>query len=259
MLKELSTSLKAQLYERVSSPILGSLLIFWILFNWEAVFYFMLSESKVEDKLIYINENFKDIWVNVYSPLIYSSMFCLFYPLLSFIPFYIWEWVSSQKIKSKNNLSMSEPLSVERSISIRKELLEKETKIRRIIVEHNEEKEDLEKVIKSLTSDNERLYKVISKFEAILPAQYIELTEDEEVTLGYFRALEDGHYYIPSDIIGDNNVSLEYTIKILNALDSKNLLRKSGDSHNGEDGYEITRSGRKYLADRIIKENEKRD
>ncbi|MEZ2746033.1 hypothetical protein ACBQ16_12625 [Halopseudomonas bauzanensis] len=256
MLKELSTSLKAQLYERVSSPILGSLLIFWLLFNWEAVVYFMLSDSKVEDKILYINENFKDIWVNVYSPLIYSSIFCLVYPLLSFIPFYIWEWVSSQKLKSKNNLSMSEPLSVERSIAIRKELLEKETKIRRVIIEHNEEKEELEKVIKSLTSDNERLYKVISKFKSIRPAEYLELTDDEEVVLGYFRNLEDSHYYIPSDIIGDNDVSLEYTIKTLDALESKNLLRKSGDSHKGEEGYEITSSGRKYLADKIINEHE---
>lgn len=35
MLKEeISTSLKAQLYERVSSPVFGSILVFWLIFNW---------------------------------------------------------------------------------------------------------------------------------------------------------------------------------------------------------------------------------
>ena len=153
---------------------------------------------------------------------------------------------------------MSEPLSVERSLAIRKELLEKETKIRTVIVEHNEEKEDLEKVIKSLSSDNERLYKVISKFESIRPAEYLELTEDEEVMLGHFRQLEDKHYYIPSDIIGDNDVSLEFTVKILDSLESKDLLRKPGGTDEGEAGYEITASGRKYLADKIINEHEEK-
>ncbi len=150
---------------------------------------------------------------------------------------------------------MSQPLSVERSIAIRKELLAKETKIRSVITEHNQEKEDLEKSIKQLADDNERLYKVISKFESIRPAEYVNLSSDEEVVLGYFKQLEDSHYYIPSDIIGDNDVSLEYTVSKLNTLESKGLLKKSGESHKGEDGYEITTSGRKYLADKIIDEH----
>ena len=152
MLKELSTSLKAQLYERVSSPILGSVLIFWLIFNWDAVVYFLLSDSKIEEKLTYIDCNFVNFDNNFLYPFLFSTLFCLIYPLVSFIPFYIWEWISSQKIKSKNRLSMSEPLSVERSIAMREELLNKETKIRKVIVEHNKEKEDLDKLISQLNS-----------------------------------------------------------------------------------------------------------
>ena len=217
----LSTSLKAQLYERVSSPILGSLTVFWFLFNWEPVAYFSLSEAKIEDKLVYIADNFSDFDKNIFYPLLYSSIFCVIYPLVSFIPFYIWEQTSSKKVKLKNNLSMSEPLSVEKSIAIRKELLEKEQKIRQVIIDHNNEKEDLKKLLIEIKSENERLYKVISKFETIKPSEHLELNEDEKTVLGYFRNLKDNHQYIANDIIGDNDVSEEHAISILNALESK--------------------------------------
>ena len=256
MFKELSTSLKAQLYERVSSPILGSVIVFWLVFNWEAVAYFFLSESNIENKLKFIDSNFKDFDKNVFYPIIYSSIFCLTYPLISFVPFYIWEWTSSRKIKSKNNLSMSEPLSVERSIAMRKELLDKETKIRKVIVEHNQEKEDLEEVIKSLTSDNARLYKTISKFETISPSEYLELTEEQEVVLGFFSKLEDNEYFTASNIIGDNDITLEHASKILDSLQTKGLLRNIEDSIRGDVGYEITASGRKYLVDKLISEHD---
>lgn len=138
-----------------------------MIFNWEAIAYFALSESKIEDKLTFITANFSNFDNNVFDPLLYSSLFCVIYPLISFVPFYIWEQTSSKKIKLKNNLSMSEPLLVEKSIAIRKELLEKETKIRQVIIDHNSEKEDLKKLLNEIKSDYERLYKVISKFESI--------------------------------------------------------------------------------------------
>ncbi|AKX50235.1 hypothetical protein [Thiopseudomonas alkaliphila] len=257
MLKEISTSLKAQLYERVSSPVLGSILVFWLIFNWEAVLYFLLSGSAIEEKLVYIESNFKNFDRNVFYPLLYSSLFCLLYPIVSYIPFYIWEWTSSHKLRSKSKLSLSEPLSIENSIAIRRELIEKEAKIRRIISENNIEKGELEKIIDKLSRDNERLYKVISRFESIRPAEYVELSEDQERVLTYFSNLKDNYQYTPSDIIGDNDVSLDFTVKALNQLEKKGLLNKSGDTFGYEEGYQITNAGRKYLADKVISEHEK--
>lgn len=251
MLKELSTSLKAQLYERASSPILGSILVFWLIFNWEAVFYFLLSDSAVEEKLAYIQNNFKNFDRNVFYPLLYSALFCLLYPVVSCIPFYIWEWTSSHKLRSKSKLSLSEPLSVENSIAIRKELIEKEAKIKNVISENNDEKVELERVIGQLSRDNERIYKVISKFESIRPAEYVELSSNEEIVLTYFSKQEDGYYYTSSHIIKDNDVSLDFAVKTLDQLEKKGLLEKSGETFESEEGYEITDAGRKYLADKV--------
>ncbi|WP_417684997.1 hypothetical protein [Pseudidiomarina gelatinasegens] len=256
MLKELSTSLKAQLYERVSSPVLGSILAFWLIFNWEAVFYFLLSDSAIEEKLAYIQSNFRNFDRNIFYPMLYSALFCLLYPIVSYIPFYIWEWSSSHKLRSKSKLSLSEPLSIENSIAIRKELIEKEAKIRKIISENNNEKDELEKVIDKLSRDNERLYKVISRFESIRPAEYVELSDEQETVLTYFSKLEDNHQYIPSDIIGDNDVSLDFAVKTLDQLEKKGLINKSGETFGNEEGYEITNAGRKYLADKVISEHE---
>lgn len=152
---------------------------------------------------------------------------------------------------------MSEPLSVEKSIAIRKELLEKETKIRQVIIDHNNEKEDLKKLLGEVKSDNERLYKVISKFESINPSEYLELSEEEKTVLGYFRSLKDSHQYIAKDIIGSSDVSEDHAIKILDALEAKGLLKITGDTFGDLDGYEITSAGRKFLAEEIISDTEK--
>lgn len=84
MLEELSKTVKAQLYERVSSPLLGSFLIAWCGWNYKFVLV-LISSMEAEKKLAYINANlYPSMWDRVLEgftyPLATSLALILLYP-----------------------------------------------------------------------------------------------------------------------------------------------------------------------------------
>ncbi|WP_454252724.1 hypothetical protein [Pseudomonas sp. Marseille-Q7302] len=84
MLEELSKTVKAQLYERVSSPLLGSFLIAWCGWNYKFVLV-LISSMEAEKKLAYINANlYPSIWDKVLEgftyPLVTSLVLIFAYP-----------------------------------------------------------------------------------------------------------------------------------------------------------------------------------
>lgn len=56
MLNDITTTIKAQLYERVTSPLLGSFLISWCIFNYKLLL-IILSSLPAPEKIIYIELN----------------------------------------------------------------------------------------------------------------------------------------------------------------------------------------------------------
>ncbi|MND87508.1 hypothetical protein D3C76_528290 [compost metagenome] len=56
MLNDIATSIKAQLYDRVSSPLLGSFIISWCLWNWKFLL-ILTSGLSATEKILYIDLN----------------------------------------------------------------------------------------------------------------------------------------------------------------------------------------------------------
>lgn len=84
MLEELSKTVKAQLYERVSSPLLGSFLIAWCGWNYKFVLV-LISSMEAEKKIAYINANlYPSMWDRVLEgftyPLLTSLALIFAYP-----------------------------------------------------------------------------------------------------------------------------------------------------------------------------------
>jgi hypothetical protein len=61
MLNDIATNVKAQLYDRVSSPLLGSFIVSWCLWNWKVILILVSSLSATE-KITYIELNFFPTW-----------------------------------------------------------------------------------------------------------------------------------------------------------------------------------------------------
>ena len=83
MFSELRKSTNAILFERVTSPLFGTFIVSWLIWNWKIVYLTLfVSESNIEgNKIDYIASNYCDIHVLVTYPLISTLL------LLTAIPF----------------------------------------------------------------------------------------------------------------------------------------------------------------------------
>lgn len=77
MFEDLMTTIKAQLYERATSPLIGSFCISWLLINWRFVFTLLSDGSRLE-KLNYIE-------TTLYPTLPDQIFFWAAYPIISVI------------------------------------------------------------------------------------------------------------------------------------------------------------------------------
>lgn len=77
-MKELLQTFFKTTEERLKNPFIGTFITSWLLFNWKAIVFFVLSSKDVEERITYIECNFSDIWFVLIFPL--SS--CVFYVLI---------------------------------------------------------------------------------------------------------------------------------------------------------------------------------
>lgn len=72
MLTEVKKSFNEIIYERTTSPLFGTLIISWLIWNWRIIYLtFFISEEKiVENKITFILTNYSDIHHIVTFPLL---------------------------------------------------------------------------------------------------------------------------------------------------------------------------------------------
>lgn len=82
-ISEVYNSTKAAMHERLSHPILGSLIIFWFIFNWKAVLFVVFSDENMLYKFKWVNENHTDIVHNFGYPIFCAFAFTILLPLIA--------------------------------------------------------------------------------------------------------------------------------------------------------------------------------
>ncbi|MCG9736409.1 hypothetical protein L1D51_20840 [Pseudoalteromonas shioyasakiensis] len=80
---EIFDSTKTAIQNRITHPILGSFIIFWFVFNWEAVLFVTFGDEAMLYKLKWVNENHKDLMQNFLYPLGCSIAASTIVPFLS--------------------------------------------------------------------------------------------------------------------------------------------------------------------------------
>lgn len=143
---ELRESLKQSLLERVSSPLIGSFAISWVIVNWRGIAYFMLSEDTIVERLAYIETHFsshRTLWA---IPLLVALLYVFGYP-----------WPNRQIVRYRSLMNR-------RDEEIR---LKDEDKLRLAIQKrHNsEEWRKIEKEKKDLAHEREELSYARAHFE----------------------------------------------------------------------------------------------
>jgi hypothetical protein len=133
---ELLNSFFFQLRERLTSPLLGSLIIFWLVFNWEPVSIYLFSSKPIEEIITHIHVYYSDISSNLILPIISACIYILLYPSLSWLTFYFWESFERKKSNARAALYSNESLSIDQSLSLKERYAKKHAQIAELIKSH---------------------------------------------------------------------------------------------------------------------------
>jgi len=158
MIDEIQKSIKASLYERVTSPLLGAFTISWVFTNWQLLFITFfegkttLGKSKVQYIEDYIvNHNYK-LWL---IPIISTGIIIWLLPYLSELAFKLKEQSKARKLNIKFIEEDRVPLSIDESIKIR-------TQIKDLQKEFGESNSEKDLKISTLKTKNDELKNLIS-------------------------------------------------------------------------------------------------
>ncbi len=144
MIKELATSFKAILYERIVSPLSGAFVFSWCIFNWKMLAILFAGKMPVTEKIELIEQKYLLINTIWWGPLISTAFLIIVYPWISNIAFWLWQFSTSFKVKAKIKFENETPLTLNQSIEIRKEIQRKNLEFNELLLEKNEKIRDLE-------------------------------------------------------------------------------------------------------------------
>ena len=176
-MKEFIANLFKASNERLKNPLIFSFLLSWLAFNWRPIFTLLLSDKIIEDRISYISENFNEIHLNLFYPLIFSIGYVLLLPYFTWL---IEVLVQYAKNGRKRNL-ISEQLS---------DLRDKQ-KIAREEYKYEQEKAGNAE-ISQLNSNIQELTKINTEKDKIIQRLKIDLTESkkEQKKLEQYISLE---------------------------------------------------------------------
>lgn len=88
--------------DRVKHPFIGAFMTSWVIFNWKAIFYMVLSDIEISAKIEYVSQNFSDNEFLLYWP--FGATLVYVFALPHFDLFIDWVMAYSSEKKTKNLL-----------------------------------------------------------------------------------------------------------------------------------------------------------
>ena len=157
MLDDMFKSVKAQLYERAVSPLIGSIVISWSLWNYKFIL-LMVSGLKVTDKYKIIDEVLFTTWQQAYlQGALYPIATAVFYLYLYPYPAkYVFEFTRNRQKEIsdiKRKIEDETLLSVKESRAIRREIYALEEEMQKDIERKDSEIERLRKELEDIEKD----------------------------------------------------------------------------------------------------------
>jgi hypothetical protein len=243
MIDDLKKYLKEIIYERTTSPLYGTLITSWLIWNWRIIYIsFFVSESKIKgNKIDYIITNYSDTEHIVIYPLISTFLLLTIIPFLSNGAYWFSLNFNKWKIDQKNIVDKKQLLSLEQSITLREEIARQEERFGKLIENKNLEISQLQtqlneyrEKIPNVTLENllnsEKIIddSEIHKLSERIKTNPKELTQYEMILL----LVQGGQYLTDRNDIDSKFIAL---------MESYDLIENRG---NGK--YNLTAQGKRF-------------
>lgn len=169
MIDEIQKSIKANLYERVTSPLIGALVISWIVTNWKVLYITLFEDNKTlnKSKIQYVEDYIlnNSLSTLLIYPIVGTIFILIILPFLSEGAFWLKEWFKARKLNIKIKAENKVPLTLDESIKLRKQLRELQNEFNHINIKREQENLDLIKRNKDLVDKNSENLKVLESYQ----------------------------------------------------------------------------------------------
>lgn len=105
--KEFFLSLFESARERLKNPVIGTFVFAWSAINWRIILILVSSERTIEEKIKFIEENYTDIQLNVYFPLLVTIFYLVVLPYV----LALFDWLSQRAIVLRKLISKNHRIS----------------------------------------------------------------------------------------------------------------------------------------------------
>ncbi len=153
MIDEFIKTIKANLYERATSPLAGAMLISWCLWNY-AILIILFSSLEPQQKIGLIQSNLINYSRSIYGPLATSFFFIFVYPFPARIAYEFWRKQKKVLRDIKQKIEDEELLTKEESRAIRIQLYNLQTEHDREVQRKDTEINDLRKSLEEKESED---------------------------------------------------------------------------------------------------------
>lgn len=267
MINELIKTVKAHLYDRVTSPLAGALIISWCLWNYP-ILITILSSHDPQQKIEFIQTSLINYTRSIWGPLFTSLFFIFIYPFPARFVYWFWRKQKKALRDIKQKIEDEELLSKEESRAIRKEMFTLQ------IDQDNEIKRKNEEILNLRTLIDERTQELesVRKKKVHIPQKEID-NRDAEISVLRNEINKLKQMFEPPDTPENINKNYDRILRIISSRAEtyeNDLMRETGlsgnsvksillkllerghiykDSNKQEPYYHVTDMGRDYLAD----------
>lgn len=252
MLDEMLKSIRAQLYERAVSPLMGSIVISWVLWNYKFIL-LILSGVTVTEKYRIIDEVLFSTWDQVYLhgmlfPLMTSLIYIYLYPYPARYVFQFSRNRQKEISDIKRDIEDETLLTAKESRAIRREIYAMEEELQKDLEKKDSEIERLKLEIEE--SDKEKLVVNVEKQlsdpeENSIPPKLAHLPDGQ---LNMLKLVGESSGEVAEKQLinssSSNHIEAKYN---LGELQENDYLKHDYSQLLKDYSYELTHKGRSYL------------
>jgi hypothetical protein len=235
MISEFRKSIKAVLYERLTSPFSGAFFFSWFVRNWKLLYYLFFSNNEVVKRIAFVEVNFVNPWNNLVYPFLSSVFLIVLYPFISTGAFWVWLRFKNWQNELRNEIENKQLLTLEKSVELRMEIRNQQEQFDKILSSKTEEISLLKKEIDSmreqfknidttklLPEEDRTMEEKEEEFWSFMSSPWSDHIKDVAATMQRNQNFVDrvgpdvASYFISNDLVArrnDNNVLYDFTSK----------------------------------------------
>lgn len=256
MLDDLAKTVKAQLYERVSSPLLGAFAISWVGWNYRFLFV-LFSSMPTAGKFTYIDNNIFDSYQTIFLhgtlyPLLTTLSLIFIYPFPARFVYEYWRTRQRELKEIQQRIDDETPLTREEARELRHETLNARLEFEQELERRSAEITKLKDAIKELQTPEKKEANPQKKIK--LPSQKPTETgyqlSNSQVQMLENIAKSNGGLAEQSLITmsGNDRILAEYN---LGELETMNYVSRRYSGDYDDNIVTVTHSGRSYLVNNV--------